>query len=1257
MNIIDRIIAFCIDNKLVTALIAASIIICGIIVAPFDWDIPWISRNPVAVDAIPDIGENQQIVYTDWMGRSPQDVENQITYPLTVSLLGIPGVKSVRSFSMFGFSTIYVIFKENVEFYWSRTRILEKLSSLPPGLLPSGAKPMLGPDATALGQVFWYTLEGRDEKGNVTGGWDLQELRSTQDWLVRYALSSAEGVSEVASVGGFVKEYQIDVDPAAMRANEIMIDQVYEAVRKSNIDVGARTIEINKVEYMIRGLGFLKNVSDIENAVVSERSNTPIRIRDVAKVCIGPALRTGVLDKEGTEAVGGVVVTRFGSNPLAVIKNVKKKIDEISNGLPSKTLSDGTVSKVTIVPFYDRTNLIHETLGTLNDSIFEEILITVLVILIMVNHLGSSVLISSVLPVAVLMSFIGMKLFHVDANIVSLSGIAIAIGTIVDMGIILVENTMKHLESAPPGEKVRNVVFRAASEVSSAILAAVSTTIISFLPVFTMEAAEGKLFKPLAYTKTFALASSIIVALTLVPPLAHVMFTKKRFSRFFARMIHIVIGFAGIFLMIKVAWWVGLIILFMSIRSLANEFLNDTWKKWLPIMLNAVVILVIGLLLTEEWLPMGAQKHFLINLLFVVISIGGLMFFFRMFEQHYAKALAWILDNKAIFLIPLLIFILLGSSIWLGFNRTFFFLPQFVKQLPPVAFIGHKFPGLGKEFMPPLDEGSFLLMPTTMTHASLGVANDIIKLQNMRIRQIPEIENVVGKIGRVESALDPAPTSMFETVITVKPEYILDKDGRRILFEYDRKKNEFARDSSDNLISIQRGRPFRQWRPEIKNMNDIWKEIIQAADVPGVTSAPKLQPIAARVVMLQSGMRAPMGIKVKGADLQTIEDFGVKLEQLLKEVPAIEPGTIIADRIVGKPYFEIEIDRDAVARYGLSIDDVQMVITVAIGGEPITTTVEGRERYGVRARYPRELRNDPDAIRRIAVPTKSGAQIPLGQLAHISYRRGPQMIRAEETFLTSYVLFDKKDGWAEVDVVRNAEEFLKEKLKIGELVLPAGVSYAFAGSYENQVRSEKKLAVVLPLALFAIFLILYFQFKHISTTSLVFSGILVAWAGGFLLIWLYGQQWFMDFQFFGINIRDMFQMHQINLSVAIWVGFLALFGIASDDAVVMCTYLDQRFADATPSGIKEIRRMTVEAAQRRVRPALMTSATTILALLPILTSVGRGSDVMVPMAIPSFGGMCFELLTIFQAPVLYCLLKEHNLKRQKKRDKEIQQQS
>jgi len=494
---VSKLIRFCLENKLVVGLFVVLIFGAGIYVAPFDWDVGGLPRDPVPVDAIPDIGENQQIVFTEWMGRSPQDVEDQITYPLTVSLLGVPGVKTIRSYSFFGFSSIYIIFEQGVDFYWSRSRVLEKLNSLPAGTLPDDVRPALGPDATALGQIFWYTLEGRDEQGEPAGGWGLDELRTIQDWYVRYGLLSAEGVSEVASVGGYVREYQIDVDPDAMRAYDVGLGDIFKAVKASNIDVGARTIEINKVEYIVRGLGFLKAISDIELTVVKVNENVPIYIKDLAKVSYGPALRRGALDKGGAEAVGGVAVVRYGYNPLEAIKNVKRKIEEISPGLPKKTLSDGTVSQVTIVPFYDRTGLIYETLGTLSTALTEEILVTVIVVIVLVLHLRSSVVISALLPLAILMCFIAMKVGRIDANIVALSGIAIAIGTMVDMGIVICENILKRLDEAAPDENKLDVVYLAATEVGGAVLTAVATTVVSFLPVFTMTGPEGKLFKPL----------------------------------------------------------------------------------------------------------------------------------------------------------------------------------------------------------------------------------------------------------------------------------------------------------------------------------------------------------------------------------------------------------------------------------------------------------------------------------------------------------------------------------------------------------------------------------------------------------------------------------------------------------------------------------------------------------------------------------------------------------------------------------------
>ncbi len=1279
-SVLNKIIRFFLEHKIVVFLLVLLLALWGIMVAPFDWDTGFLPRDPVSVDALPDIGENQQIVFTSWRGRSPQDIEDQVSYPLTVSLLGVPGVKTIRSYSMFGFSTIYIIFKEDMEFYWSRSRVFEKMSSLPPGTLPEGVRPRLGPDATALGQIFWYTLEGRDPDGNTTGGWDLHELRSIQDWTVRYALMAADGVSEVASVGGFVKEYQIDVDPDAMRAWNVKLDEVFRAVKMSNKDVGARTIEVNRVEYIIRGLGFVKSLADIEKAVIKVNDNVPVYVRNVAHVSLGPALRRGALDREGAEAVGGVAVVRYGENPLAAIKNVKKKIAEISPGLPKKVLSDGTVSQVTIVPFYDRTKLIHETLGTLNTALIEEILVTIIVVLFMLMHLRSSLLVAGLLPLAVLMCFIGMKIFKVDANIVALSGIAIAIGTIVDMGVVLCENILKRLDESNPEDSSLEVIYRASTEVGRAVLTAVATTVISFLPVFTMEAAEGKLFKPLAYTKTFALISSVIVALTIIPPLAHILFSGKIRAKGLRSFFYSALIFFGLVIAFMVKWYLGVIVTFMAAYQLLSSRIPPRIQKASPYIISGTAMLFVTVVLSKYWVPVGPEQGEMRNFMFVLFIIIGLLLVFQLFMHFYERLLSLCLAYKLIFLsIPLSI-IIFGGTTWLGFESVFGWLPGFIKTNRVVTSIAHQIPGLGKEFMPPLDEGSYLYMPTTMPHASIGEALDVLQKQDVAFRSIPEVDSVVGKLGRAETPLDPAPVSMIETVINYKSKYIVDRKGRRLTFKFDEKavdlfrscegvplaapdgqpyyvRGRYLRDEAGRLIPDRQGKPFRLWRPAldldlndnrrpwkgIQKPDDIWAAVVKAGTIPGTTSAPKLQPIAARIVMLQSGMRAPMGIKVKGPSLETIETVGLRLEQLLKEVPSVEPSAVIADRIVGKPYLEIDIDREAIARYGLMLEKVQDVIEIAIGGRRVTTTVEGRERYPVRVRYKRELRDNIEDLGRILVSAPDGIQVPLAQVTRIRYIRGPQVIKSEDTFLVGYVLFDKKEGWAEVDVVEHAQKYLEEKIQNGDFILPAGVSYTFAGSYENQIRSEKKLMVVLPLALFIIFLILYFHFNSVITTSLVYSGILVAWSGGFILIWFYGQPWFMDFTIFNNNMRDFFQVHPINLSVAVWVGFLALFGIASDDGVIMTTYLEQIFHRTRPTTIEMVRQATIEAGRRRVRPCLMTTATTILALIPVLASTGRGADILVPMAIPTFGGMLIALITMFVVPVLYCSVEEIKL--------------
>lgn len=1007
------------------------VVVWGISTSPFNWHGGIIPRNPIPVDAIPDIGDNQQIVATEWMGRSPKDIQDQITYPLTTSLLGIPEVKSIRSSSMFGMSFIYIIFDDNIEFYWSRSRILEKLNSLPPGTLPEGVQPALDPDATALGQIYWYTLEGRDPAtGKPTGGWNAEELRTIQDYYIKYSLSAAEGVSEVASAEGFVKEYQVELNPDAMRAFNVSVMDIMGAIKKSNLDIGAETMEINKVEYLIRGLGYIKDVSDLEKAVVFVES-----------------------------------IIRYMEMPEN--RGVRK------------------------------------------------------------------------------------------------------------------------------GKAMANLIYKAVSEVSGAIATAMITTIVSFLPVFAMEAQEGKMFSPLAYTKTYALASAFVLGLILLPTLSYILFSVRIDSK--------------------------------RIRS---------WKKpGISNYINIGIALVVATyFLAEEWLPMGPQKGIIVNLLFVTGCIAIILALLWLLVIYYERILRWCLNNRWKFMLLPIATILCGILIW--------------KRI-------------GQEFMPSLNEGSFLLMPTSMPHTGIEQNLNYIEALDKRLAAIPEVETAIGKWGRVNSALDPAPAQMFENTINYRPEYILNEDGKRERFKVNRKGEYLLRNGgtynpadgfrlipADSLIPDRKGDYFRQWRPEIKNTDDIWQQIVNVTHLPGLTSAPKLQPIEARLVMLSTGMRAPMGLKIYGPDLETIEQSGKAIEQALKDVPSVIPSSVFYDRAVGAPYLEIKLNRDNMARYGVNVEDLQEILSAAVGGMILTKTVEGRERFPVRLRYARELRDNPEALSMLLVPTATGAQIPLKELADIEYARGAQMIQSENTFLVGYVIFDKKQGKAEVDVVKEATKVIEGKIQNGELKLTKGVSYKFAGNYEQQERATARLMIVVPLALLIVLLVLYFQFKTLTASLIHFSGVFVAFAGGFILLWLYGQDWFMNFSLAGVNMRDLFQMHTINLSVAVWVGFIALFGVATDDGVLMGTYIHHVFLEKDPQTRHAIREAVVTAGLKRVRPAAMTTATTLVALLPVLTSTGKGADIMVPMAIPTFGGMLIQSMTMFVVPVFQCWWREGLLKKE-----------
>ena len=1235
---LNKIIRYFLENRVITILILVLVVVWGISTSPFNWHGGIIPRNPIPVDAIPDIGDNQQIVATEWMGRSPKDIQDQITYPLTTSLLGIPGVKSIRSSSMFGMSFIYIIFDDNIEFYWSRSRILEKLNSLPPGTLPEGVQPALGPDATALGQIYWYTLEGRDPAtGKPTGGWNAEELRTIQDYYVKYSLSAAEGVSEVASAGGFVKEYQVELNPDAMRAFNVSVMDIMGAIKKSNLDIGAETMEINKVEYLIRGLGYIKDVSDLEKAVVTVRDGVPVRISDVAFVNIGPGTRRGGLDKEGVEAVGGVVIARYGSNPLEVINNVKDKIKEMAPGLPQKTLPDGTVSKITVVPFYDRTGLIKETIGTLETSLSHEILICIIVIIVLVLNLRASVVIASMLPIAVLSTFIIMRYTGIAANIVALSGIAIAIGVMVDVGVVFVESIIRYMEMPEnrgirKGKAMVNLIYKAVSEVSGAIATAMITTIVSFLPVFAMEAQEGKMFSPLAYTKTYALASAFVLGLILLPTLSYILFSVRIDSKRIRKVLNYILIAAGVLLSV----------LYSNIPALGltavglNNLLAHRWKKpGISNYINIGIALVVATyFLAEEWLPMGPQKGIIVNLLFVTGCIAIILALLWLLVIYYERILRWCLNNRWKFMPLPIATILCGILIW--------------KRI-------------GQEFMPSLNEGSFLLMPTSMPHTGIEQNLNYIEALDKRLAAIPEVETAIGKWGRVNSALDPAPAQMFENTINYRPEYILNEDGKRERFKVNRKGKYLLRNGgtynpadgfrlipADSLIPDRKGDYFRQWRPEIKNTDDIWQQIINVTHLPGLTSAPKLQPIEARLVMLSTGMRAPMGLKIYGPDLETIEQSGKAIEQALKDVPSVIPSSVFYDRAVGAPYLEIKLNRDNMARYGVNVEDLQEILSAAVGGMILTKTVEGRERFPVRLRYARELRDNPEALSMLLVPTATGAQIPLKELADIEYARGAQMIQSENTFLVGYVIFDKKQGKAEVDVVKEATKVIEGKIQNGELKLTKGISYKFAGNYEQQERATARLMIVVPLALLIVLLVLYFQFKTLTASLIHFSGVFVAFAGGFILLWLYGQDWFMNFSLARVNMRDLFQMHTINLSVAVWVGFIALFGVATDDGVLMGTYIHHVFLEKDPQTRHAIREAVVTAGLKRVRPAAMTTATTLIALLPVLTSTGKGADIMVPMAIPTFGGMLIQSMTMFVVPVFQCWWREGLLKKEEK---------
>ena len=1239
----NRYYRFALEQPLLTLGIFLLLLFWGLSVAPFNWNLSFESDS-IPVDAIPDLGENQQIVYTEWQGQSPEDIEDQITYPLSNYFLTLPDVKDVRGLSITGRSTLYIIFDEDVDFYWSRSRIIEKINSLPSGFLPENTKPALGPDATGLGQIFWYYLEGVDDSGEEVGGWDLDERRTLQDYYIKPSLSSVPGVSEVASIGGFVKEFQVDVHPTLLEQYQLSTKDVLNALTKAQAEGGLRTLEYNQVEYLLRGNGSIEDLNDLELIPVRVVDQTPLYLKDIANITYGPADRRGVLDVSGKESVGGVVVAQYGANPKKVIEAVQQKIDELSPSLPKRVLATGEATQLKIIPFYDRSELIEETILTLESALWLQILITIAIVLLILRRLRIALLISLMLPVSVLLTFIAMKLGGVDANIVALSGIAIAIGTVVDMGVILTDTIIQHIDQEDNDaqespehssglhflEKRLQLVISATKEVAGAIITAITTTIVSFLPVFLMINAEGKLFQPLAYTKTFVLAASILVALFLLPVLAYLLFGQLE-SRFSAQKNNI-----NSFLYRYIVNPIQQVTTERRLTKLVNEL---NYKHFHDTSLILIILLVLGYL-TRSWLPLGPEVSVLLQWIFIsgllLLLIGSVL----KIITYYPSWLAWSFSNKKTFISLPIGLVLFGLFIWLGFAKIST-VPTSLAQAIGMdisktdwwSTLDQEYPGLATEFMPSLDEGAFLFMPTTTPSA--GVEQNVALLQflDRAVADIPEVEKVVGKLGRVESALDPAPISMFENIITYKSEYSYDTSGNRT----------------------------RQWREHIKSPDDIWNEIVRQTQHPALTSAPKLQPIETRLLMLQTGLRAPVGIRIQGEDIAEIQEVGRQLEKVLTKLDYVNSATVFAERNASKPYIEIEWDREKLARYGMSVTEAQSWAQIALAGKETGTVILGRERFSIRLRFAKDVRQSPESIKNLRVDTPQGARVPLHELAKVEFRLGPQAIKSEQSFKVSYVSFDVIKGVEYVDAISKIDDEINEQIALGTITIPDGIQLSFKGNFENQLRAEKRLKVLVPLTLVIIFLILYFQFKSVAVSLMIFSGIFVAWAGGFILLGFFASDFFSSVSFFGFNsLQELLGIEAVALSIAVWVGFLALFGIATDGGVVMATYLQQRFKEfhqedqheleqmanereLVATHIQHLRNVGVEAATKRIRPTMLTTATTIFALLPLFSSMGKGSEIMVPMAIPTLGGMFVQIITLFVVPLLFVWREERRV--------------
>jgi copper/silver efflux system protein len=1071
---INNIIEYSAHNRFIVFLFVAIATFIGL----------WSMQN-VPVDALPDLSDTQVIIYSRW-DRSPDIMEDQVTYPIITAMLGAPKVKAIRGFSDFGYSYVYIIFEDGTDIYWARSRTLEYLSKITP-LLPEGVRTELGPDATAIGWVFQYALV------DTTGKHNLAELRTYQDWYLRYYLQSVPGVAEVAPIGGFVRQYQVLMDPNRLAGYGISFDMVMEAIRKNNNDVGGRLVEFSQREYMVRGRGYAKKAEDIEeiSVMADAKTGTPVRIKDIGSVTIGPDMRRGIADLDGRgDVVGGVVIMRYGENALHVIERVKKKIQEVEPSLPEG---------VRIVVTYDRADLIKRSIDTLKDTLTEEMIIVSLVILIFLWHIPSAAVPIFTIPVAIIISFIPMYGMKITSNIMSLGGIAVAIGAMVDAAIVVVEQTHKKLEHwEAEGRKgdYKQIIVGAVKEVGGPSFFSLLVIAVSFIPVFTLEAQEGRLFKPLAFTKNFSMAIAAILAITLSP---------------------------------------AMLMSLLHVKELSFS------PKWLSRLLNPLLVGKIH----------GEEKH--------PIS--------RPLMRLYKPVVEFVLRHR---------WLVVASAV-LVVTVT---IPFYFK--------------LGSEFMPPLKEGTLLYMPTTLPGISVTEASRLLQVQDRMIKSFPEVERVFGKAGRAESSTDPAPFSMMETVVVLKPE----SEWRGVNQWY-------SKWAPDFLKSV-----LRRFWPDHISQEDLITEMDQALQIPGVTNAWTM-PIKARIDMLTTGVRTPVGIKIYGSDLKKIEEIGSHIEMLLKNVRGTR--SVYAERTAGGYFLDFKLDRKELARYGLSIDDAESFLMGAVGGEKITTTIEGRERYSVNLRYARDFRGSIDRLQRALLTTPSGAQIPIAQVAQVELLSGPSMIRDENGLLSGYVYVDVADR----DIGGYVEE---AKQAVTGIKLPTGYSLVWSGQYENMQRVRERLTAVIPLTLLIIFVLLYFNTGSVTKTMIILLALPFSAVGA---IWLL---YFLDY----------------NISIGVWVGLIALMGVDAETAVFMLLYLDLAYDEfkkkGKMNGYDDLKESIEYGAVKRLRPKVMTVGVMFLGLLPIMWSTGAGADVMKRIAAPMIGGIFTSfLMELIVYPAIYAI--------------------